>query len=187
MSKRVISMFVAACAVIVLGVPASALAHWGLPVSFGAGHLQTPVGVSVTSAGDVFVADLFEGESSGGVFEFDPAHNVLIPPSPFGAGSGEDSGVAVDPATGDVYVMDAQEQAVHLYDPSDGELLSTIPVPGSENYIGTVVQIASDVAGNVYVPNAPHNEVQVFASNGGAPSGGVAATITGSGAEALSE
>ena len=112
MSKRVISMFVAACAVIVLGVPASALAHWGLPVSFGAGHLQTPVGVSVTSAGDVFVADLFEGESSGGVFEFDPAHNVLIPPSPFGAGSGEDSGVAVDPATGDVYVMDAQEQAV---------------------------------------------------------------------------
>jgi hypothetical protein len=45
----------------------------------------------------------------------------------------------------------------------------------------TAVQIATDAAGNVYLPNAPNNEVQEFDS-----SGTLLQTITGSGPNALS-
>ncbi len=63
-------------------------------------------------------------------------------------------------------------------------MLSHFSIAGSANVFGifTGVQIASDSAGNVYLPNAPNNEVQRFS-----PEGTVLATITGSGAEALKE
>jgi streptogramin lyase len=151
--------------------------------SFGGGQLLIPIGVAVDqSSGDVYVGDLL-----GGNDKFDSSRNLLAPPSPFGAGSGFYSGVAVDPTNHDVDVIDALSQTIDTYDPTSGALLSSFPVPGTENIEGafTVVQIATDAAGNVYVPNAPSNEIQVFDPSGGTPNG-VAATITGSGANTLS-
>jgi hypothetical protein len=171
--------------------PAPALAHWGLPTSFGGGQLSVPVGVAVEqSSGGVYVGNfLFAGND-----KFDVSHDLLTPPSPFGGGSGIYAGVAVNPTNDDVYVLDAgnpessTKPAVDTYNPTSGALLSSFEVPGSANVLAeyTVVQIAADSAGNVYVPNVPNNEVQVFDSGGGAPSGGVAPAIMGSGANALS-
>ena len=84
----------------------------------------------------------------------------------------------------DVYVVNGLgEEMISTFDPS-GQFVSSFSIAGSANLIGrvTAVQIASDAAGNVYLPNAPNNEVQVFS-----PTGGVLKTITGSGPEALRE
>ncbi len=93
------------------------------------------------------------------------------------------SGVAFDPANGDVYVVDAKDQTIETYD-KVFDKVAEFSVAGSGNLFGafTAVQIASDSAGNVYLPNAPNNEVQEFD-----PEGNVLQTITGSGAEALKE
>src|SRR4029077_5024378 len=137
------------------------------------------------SNGDLYVSNiLFVGND-----KFDSSHDVL-PPSPFAPFqrgiSGLYSGIAVDPVNHDVYVVDGESQAIDTYDPNTGALLSSFSVSGSGNFSGfTAVQIATDAAGNVYFPNAVSNEVQVFDPSGAAPSG-VAATITGSGANTLS-
>lgn len=181
---RVVSAMLALIACSCLSAPI-ARAHWGWPVSFGKGDMENPVGVAVDqSNGNVYVGSLLFSNND----KFDVNHELVSPPSPFGAGSGLYSGVAVNPVNHSVYVMDAGSQAVDTYDPSTGALISSFEVPGSGNLFGayTVVQIAADAAGNVYVPNAPANEVQVFDSKGGTPTGGVTATISGSGSNALS-
>jgi streptogramin lyase len=162
---------------------ASASAHWAHPVSFGNGQVSVPAGVAVDqSSGEVYVGNVyFIGND-----KFNAAHDLLSPPSPFG-GERVFSGIALNPANGDVYAVDGSNQAIDTYDPSSGELLSSFALSGSANFFGayTVVQIASDSVGNVYVPNAPNNEIQVFGPSGEAPSGGVAATIAGAGANSL--
>jgi hypothetical protein len=120
-----------------------------------------PYGVAVDQpSGDVYVADLatpgFEGP--GHVEKFDAGGGLLAPPSPFA--SGFDGGVAVNPVNGDVYVLSAFG-AIETYDPNSGAPIGEpFPVQGSGNVLGfTVVQIAADSAGDVYVPVVPQNEV----------------------------
>ena len=154
---------------------------------------QSVVGVGVEPGGEVFVAGLFDSSkgTSGHIEKFDAAGKPLSPPSPFG----EDryTGVAVNPANGDVYVLDnvleaseeGFEAVIGTYDPSSGALLSSFSVPKSGNaFFGslTAVQIATDSSGNLYVPVAPENEVREYS-----PSGTLLQTFTGSGAGALSE
>jgi hypothetical protein len=150
--------------------------------SFGHGHFSAPIGVAVNQAThDIYVAGL-----SGGVDEFGASHKLLAP-SPFGSGGSLYSGVAINPTNGAVDVINAASQTVETYDPSSGAFVSSFSISGSANFFGayTLVQLATDIVGNVYVPNAPNNEVQVFGSTGGAPNG-VTATIAGSGVNALS-
>jgi hypothetical protein len=162
--------------------------------NFGTG--ENPFGIAVdnsglASAGDVYVAGL----AVSNINKYDAAGKLISPPSPFGGGSY--SGAAVNPTNGDVYavinvfneVSETYEGRIDTYDPSTGALLSSFLVPGCANGLFgnfTWAQIASDSAGNVYLACAPKNEVEVFNSSGGAPSG-VAATIAGSGANALSK
>ncbi len=155
--------------------------------NFGAG-VHEPVGVAVDQAtGDVYTGSFFiEGQPP--LDKFDAAGNILAP-SPFGQGDREFfgayffSGVAVDPANGDLYAVDGTAEEVQTYSVS-GALLSHFSVAGSGNVFGllTAVQIATDATGNVYFPNAPNNEVQKYN-----PQGGLLATFTGSGEEALKE
>ncbi len=150
-----------------------------------------PVGVAVEGAGDLFVSSLLvEGFGPSTVVKLDPSGNLLSPPSPFG--SAHYSGVAVNPANGDVYVLGeeggfftpATPAMIFVYDPNSGALLSSFEVPASRNYFGvfTDVQIAADSAGNVYVPNPVENEVLKYS-----PNGTLLKTFTGSGAGALKE
>jgi DNA-binding beta-propeller fold protein YncE len=145
-----------------------------------------PIGVAIDQgSGDVFVSSFLNQH----LFEFDANGKPIAPPSPFGEGGGHEAGVAVNPVNGDVYVLDGVNQVIDTYDPASGALLSSFAVPGCANaFFGnfTTVQLASDAAGNVYVPCAPENAVRVYSPSGGAPSG-VMATIAGSGASALRE
>jgi hypothetical protein len=164
------------------GVAQAKLVSYG---SFGSGELSTPVGVAVDQGThDVYVGNMDFAGTGAGVSKFDASGHLMSPPAPFGSGSGFYSGVAVNPTNGDVYVLDAGNQSIETYDPSTGTQVSPpISVAGSATLFGsfTVVQIASDAAGHVYLPNAPNNEVQEFDS-----AGNLVQTFTGSGANALS-
>jgi DNA-binding beta-propeller fold protein YncE len=155
--------------------------------NFGSGELATPMGVAVDqSSGAVFVSSL----TSPSIDEFDASGALVAPPSPFGGGGLGGAGVAVDPANGHLYVVEnfeeeeAHETRVDVYAPATGGLLSSFAVAGCANFFGayTTVQIASDAAGDVYVPCAPESGVRVYS-----PGGSLLRTIAGSGASALKE
>ena len=149
------------------------------------------------SRGDVYVAGFVtlptnpatkERELAlGRLNKFDAAGNQISPPSPEAFSY---SGTAVNPANGDVYALEAVNGEIETYDPITGELLSSFPVLPSGNYSGplefleihtTVVGIATDSAGNIYVPVVPSNEVIEYS-----PAGTELATFSGSpGAGAL--
>ncbi len=148
-------------------------------------------GVAVDqSSGDVFVTGFVglteAGEAEVGHSEkFDASGNVLSPPSPFAEGL--DYGAAVNPTNGRLYVADAPSGEIEIYDPNTGALLSSFAVPpffskaealfGNDN-----AQIATNSAGDVYVPNVPENEVLKYSE-----AGTLLATLTGSGAHVLKE
>jgi hypothetical protein len=154
-------------------------------LNFGFGELPKPAGIAVDqSTGDVFIGNLL----GGGIFKFNALREEL---AHFGAGTDWISGVAVNPANHDLYAVDARGQEIQTYG-TGGELISSFSVAsaGAGNFVvggkaGIDVQIAADANGNVYMPNAPHNEVRVFGPGGSAPAGGVAAVIKGEGAHAL--
>jgi hypothetical protein len=102
-----------------------------------------------------------------------------------------DGAAAVDPMNGDVYVLNTVrnettetfEPFVETYDPATGAQVGTpFPVTPSSNFDGlvTVVQIATDSFGDVYVPVIPANEVIEYS-----PTGTPLHTFTGSGTSAL--
>ena len=123
--------------------------------------------------GDVYAAGFFtkplkpgteeEETVPGRLNKFDALGNLLDPPSPFGEAEFAYSGVAVNPVNRDIYALDAVRREIDIYDSAIGAPVSpSFPVPASGNFfsgITTVVGIATDVAGNVYVPVVPSNEV----------------------------
>ncbi len=163
------------------GSAAQASITYGPVGQLGVGEVVNgTIGVAVDQeSGNVFVSNLLLGgvrayHQSGSSFTtFDGAGKVL-------------SGVAFDPANGNVYVVNAKDETIETYKfrVFSYNKSSEFSIAGSGNLLGafTAVQIASDSAGNVYLPNAPNNEVQKFD-----PEGNVLQTITGSGAEALKE
>jgi hypothetical protein len=158
-------------------------------VSYGQFSAQevAAVGVAVEGSGDLFVSGLAtQALGPSTVVKLDPSGKLLSPPSPFG--SAFYSGVAVNPTNGDVYVFGEEgigtPAKIFVYDPNTGALLSSFEVPAPLNFFGflSVIQIAADSAGNVYVPNPAANEVLEYS-----PSGTLLKTFTGSGAGALKE
>jgi hypothetical protein len=131
---------------------------------------EGPMGVAVdnsasgSSRGDVYVGNFFHFLPEGSPLPFEvPKHSEKFDASgklllPFGE-EGIYSGVAVNPTNGDVYVLSLALQ-VGTYDPVTGVPVGEpFTVPPSGNLFGlTAVQIASDSAGNVYVPVAQSSE-----------------------------
>ena len=148
-------------------------------------------GVAVDqSSGDVFTTGFVglseEGNPQAGksVEKFDASGNVLSPPSPFDEGLRY--GAAVNPTNGHLYVASPFGE-IEVYDPNAGTLLRSFSVPsfvssGTELFGKDVAQIATDSAGNVFVPNVPENKVFEYSE-----AGTLLATFTGSGAHALKE
>jgi hypothetical protein len=133
------------------------------------------------SRGDVYVAGFFTFVRNpatsnlepvpGRVNKFDATGALLSPPSPIEGAFGY-SGVAVNPANGDVDAVDAIGSQIDTYDPINGEPRGSFPVEPSDNLVDvflgsfTVVGIAADSAGNVYVPVVPKDEVLEYGPAG---------------------
>jgi DNA-binding beta-propeller fold protein YncE len=177
-------------------------------VSYGSfsAHEPSAVGVAVEGSGDLFVSGFltFSEFAPESVVKFDPSGNLLSPPSPFGAAYY--SGVAVNPTNGDVYVLGEEglgtPAKIFDYDPNTGATVGApFEVPAPRQFFGVLsdVQIATDSAGNIYVPEplkkreksppgsgeyeyVPNDEVLEYS-----PSGTLLKTFTGSGAGALEE
>ena len=146
------------------------------------------------SSGDVYIAGNFsfpaEGElDDGRVNKFGPSGDLLSPPSPLGEGLAY-SGVAVNPTNGDVYALESRSSEIDTFDTATGSLISSFPVPPSDNVNFlvplTIVGIAADSAGDVYVPVAPKNEVWEYPPTG-EPREPIKKFTGGSGAGALKE
>jgi hypothetical protein len=141
-----------------------------------------PMGVAIDqSSSDVYVAGFldFTTANPSHVNKFDASGTLLAPPSPFG--EARNSGAAVNPINGDLYVLDSLSSVIDVYDPSSGALLSSFSVPMARNFGPfAIVQIATDNTGDVYLPVTVSNEVQEYSSTGT-----LLKTITGSGASAL--
>jgi NHL repeat len=139
------------------------------------------------SGGDVYVAGFPTPNApgvappfvAGGVNKFDASGRLLSPPSPFGVsppspfesfGYAGYSGAAVSPVTGDVYALDGLTSEILKFDPVTGEPLGSFTVAASGNFTGlvtwTVVGIAADAAGDVYVPVVPENRVVEYGPTG---------------------
>ncbi len=157
-----------------------ALAHWGVHKSFGEGVSHQPIGVAVDEAGNghVQAGSIYVGSFEPGLVGFDLADELVSPNSFFVGGEAIMTGVAVNPVNHNVYVVNAFEHELETFDPSTGARVASFAIPGTENLFGlTVVLIASDSHGNVYVPDAPGNKIEVFDETGGEPAGGVAKEI----------
>ena len=135
-------------------------------VSNGQFTSEGALGVAVEqSSGDVFVTG-FIGIGEEGNFvaahsgKFTASGEPLSLSAPFAEGG--NYGAGVNPSNGNVYVARASGE-IDVYDPNTGELLSSFSVPpfGTDfrEELENTAQIAVDSAGNVYVPNAPTNQV----------------------------
>jgi hypothetical protein len=149
------------------------------------------LGVAVDqSSGDVFVTSFFSGSNE----KFEASGKLLSPPSPFG-GEGN-YGAAVNPTNGDLYVASPLSNEIDTYDPNTGAPISSFPVPefwagtSLEELVDNIAQLATDSAGDVYVPIARDNEVLEYGpspSCGGEPVECLPLKkFTGSGTHALS-
>jgi DNA-binding beta-propeller fold protein YncE len=168
LARSAVAPLVALCALLALCVGvAQAEPPKLIPYGSFSAQQAHAVGVAVGGSGDLFVSGLFEANfGPSAVVKLDPSGKLLSPPSPFG--SAYYSGVAVNPANGDVYVLGEEGSLftrkpamIFVYDPNTGALLSSFEVPASRNVGGFFldVQIAADSAGDVYVPVVPENKV----------------------------
>jgi hypothetical protein len=140
---------------------------------------------SDSSAGDVYVASLFESNIS----KYDPLGKLESPLSPFGAGYY--SGAAVNPTNGDLYVLEALNfvtfgAKLATFTSSGAPVGTPFEVPASRNLNSpyfTAVQIAADSKGNIYVPVVPENKVVEYEAvpQSNAPPNNVLRTFTGTG------
>ncbi len=148
-----------------------------------------PSGIAVDqSSGDLYVAGLSSPSGAPVDDKLDASGKLISPPSPFGENF--NAGAAVNPTNGDLYVLNLFG-SINIYDPNSGALLSSFPVSVSGGIAERLLQIATDAAGDVYVPEplqetgsgtAPNDEVHEYS-----PSGTLLNTFTGSGAGTLKE
>jgi hypothetical protein len=153
----------------------------GVAVDQGSGH--------VYAAGFLNLLALSESETEfhpGRINAFSASGGLLTPPSPFGEAPIGYAGAAVNPVNGDLYALDPLANTLDVLDPATGAPIGSFPVEASGNFVFlvpmTIVGIASDSEGNVYVPVAPKNEVLEYSPT----TGEVLKTFTGgSGSGAL--
>ena len=158
---------------------ASATAPGLVPVGQFESNLAVGIGVDnsgTSSQGDLYVGSYVNLSASqlGHIDKLDPLGSPISPPSPFGEAAVY-SGTALDPANGDVYSLSWSfaGTAIAAFDPQTGAAAAPpFPVPGSNNFLvlgffpASVVGIAFDSSGDLYVPVANENEVLEYEPTG---------------------
>jgi streptogramin lyase len=139
------------------------LKQWG---SFGTGDGQFnfPRGITVDSAGNVYVADTHNSR----IQKFDSSGTFLAKWGSEGTGNGQfdyPNDIAVDSA-GNVYVADTINDRIQKFD-SSGTFLTKWGINGTGNgQFENPDSIAVDSAGNVYVADTINDRIQKFDSSG---------------------
>jgi len=118
-----------------------------------------PIGVAVTRSGELLVADAeraavfrldSEGKPAGKI-----ADESLIRPT----------GIALDPATGLIYVADTRSHDVKVFTP-EGTLVNVIGAPGNKPGTFNAPVHISFAGGQLYVVDTLNARVQVFSADG---------------------
>ncbi len=134
--------------------------------------LDGPCGLAVSSSGDLYVDDYHRAVLRYETSTFPPPPlTSVFPPFPtyYGAATTLDSehptGVAVDPATDDVYVDDRTH--VSVYEPSGapvevGGKALELGADSLQDGYGLAVSAYPGTAGRVYVPDAAEDVVKVY-------------------------
>lgn len=144
-------------------------------------QLNTPLGVAVDSAGNIYIADTFNNVvrrvASNGIISVFAGTGTAGSSGDGGAATSAQlsgpQGVAVD-ASGSVYIADTQNNRVRKV---GGGTISTIAGTGTGGFAGdggaaTAAQlkapfsVAVDTAGNVYIAEFSNNRVRKVAVNG---------------------
>lgn len=133
---------------------------------------EIPRGVAVDQASQMlYVAELTTDQTSaapGEVEQLD-SNGIPTPNSPFGSGSGYFAGVAVNPVTQGIYAYQVQlvtavgtlgSAAMNTFS-STGVQEASLSPPKSR-----APQLATDAAGDVYLPNNSTASIQVFDPSG---------------------
>jgi tripartite motif-containing protein 71 len=139
------------------------LQRWGAD-GFGPGQFDSPAGVAVDRAGNVYVAD----SNNNRVQKFSSTGRFLTQWPPTGAGRLRGpSDVALD-SRGNLYVADTQNRRVQKFSSTGAFLTMWGPPKASRDGQGTFEhpgQIAVDREGRVYVGDLG-DEIQIFARDG---------------------
>jgi hypothetical protein len=136
--------------------------------------LEAPSSVAVSaSTGRVLVADSFTGAVYAYNAEGSYEEKLNGKSSPYGsfakgALAGDAAGVAIDAASGDVYVVEAERQVVSQYSPH-GEWKGWIAATPTGD-LGSPTSVALGSLGEVYVADSAMGEVDRFAAGTIVPS-----------------
>jgi DNA-binding beta-propeller fold protein YncE len=154
---------IATATLLALETPPSFLQTWG---SFGSGpgQLNTPVGIAIDQAGDVFVTDRLNHR----IQKFDRHGQVLAQWGSFGRGLGqfqEPFGIAVD-AEGTMFVSEFSGQRIQKLD-STGIPLGAWGSLGTQNgQFSSPAGLALDSTGALLVADMGNGRIQKFDSDG---------------------
>ncbi|MBU0617533.1 MAG: SMP-30/gluconolactonase/LRE family protein, partial [Planctomycetes bacterium] len=125
---------------------------------------ELPIGIAVDLAsGNIFVS---RGDGQVGIYDATFTLQGTLDPTPFTLTKPND--LAVDPLTGEVYVVESAEQMIMVFDGTTGGLLRVWGAEGSElSELMHPQAIALDPAlGHVIVADVDNSRVQVFDTTG---------------------
>jgi DNA-binding beta-propeller fold protein YncE len=156
-SGRIFVTDVAKQAVFVFDAAAGTLKIW--KEALEEADFVTPVGVAIAKNGDVLVADSAQRQ----VFRLSKEGKPL---SSFGFGEIErPTGLAVDPATGHIYVADTAEHNIKVYEPQ-GKLLAIFGSVGTGPVEFNAPTHLAFANGKLYVTDTFNARIQVLDTEG---------------------
>jgi DNA-binding beta-propeller fold protein YncE len=127
----------------------------------GGEPLPSPVGLTAGPEGEVYVADSLLGQ----LFIITPNSKVATP-VPLSAQMGQPTTIALDPAAGQLYIVDTADHQVKVFG-LDGTLRSTFGRRGtSDGEFNYPVAIWRDSAGHIFVTDTMNFRIQVFDGDG---------------------
>ena len=151
----------------VVGDAYQSVERWGSPSD---GLFYYPQGVALDAAGNLYVVDM--GNQRVQKYDMADAEWTTFAGETGVAGSGPGQfynprGIAVDHATGWVYVVDEYNNRIKKFDAA-GSLLTQWGSNGNgAGQFNVPFGIALDADGNVYVADSANNRIQKFDSDGG--------------------